>query len=75
MKRTLLDGICAEVVEMLKDQHVNGHVMRHLSKMKPARQIKAVDLMLALYNFTANYAAALLAATPAAQLLDPEKPN
>lgn len=74
-KRMLLDGICAEVVEMLKDRHFDGHVMRHLRKMKPARQIEAAELMVSLNNFTMTYAGALLAATPPAQLLDPEKPK
>lgn len=74
-KRTLLDGICAEVIEMLKDKRFDNHVMRHLRKMKPARQIEATELMVSLNNFTATYAAALLAATPAEQMVDPEKPK
>jgi ParB-like chromosome segregation protein Spo0J len=74
-KRKLLDGICPEVVEMLKDKRFDTHVMRHLRKMKPARQIEATELMVSLNNFTATYAAALLAATPPEQLVDPAKPK
>ena len=74
-KRDLLDGICAEVVDMLKEQNFPADIMRHLRKMKPARQIECADLMLSLHNFSTYYAAALLAATPPEQLCDPERPK
>ena len=72
-KRGLLEGICPEVVEMLKDQHFPEDIMRHLRKMRPARQIECAELMMSVNNFSAYYAAALLAATPAAQLVEPER--
>ena len=62
-KRTLLDGVCPEVAEMLKDKSVDTDVFTLLRKMKPLRQIEAVELMSAMNNFTARYAHALLAAT------------
>ena len=71
----LLEGICPEVVDMLKDQHFPEDIMRHLRKMKPARQIECAELMISLNNFSAYYAAALLAATPPAQLVEPERPK
>lgn len=74
-KRRLLDGVCPEVIEMMKDKHFDGHVMRHLRRMKPARQIEATELMVSLNNFTSTYAGALLAATPAEQLVDPQQPK
>jgi hypothetical protein len=74
-KRDLLDGICPEVVEMLKDQNFSADVMRHLRKMKPTRQIECAELMCSLNNYSAHYAAALLAATPAESLLDPTHPK
>ena len=43
--------------------------------MKPLRQIEAAQLMVAMNKFTVNYARSLLAATPAGQLKDPEKPK
>ena len=70
-KRDLLDGICEEVVEMLKDRHFSVDVTRQLKKMKPQRQIECADLMCSMNNFSVNYAAALLAATPADQMADP----
>ena len=50
-KRDLLDGICPEVVEMLKDQNFSADVMRHLRKMKPSRQIECAELMCSLNNY------------------------
>src|SRR5436853_1250611 len=41
-KRTLLDGVCPEVAEMLKDQSVDTEVFSLVRKMKPLRQIEAV---------------------------------
>lgn len=74
-KRNLLDGICVEVIEIMKDKHFGAEMMRHLRKMKPSRQIEAAELMVSLNNYTNSYAAALLAATPVEQLVDPEKPK
>lgn len=74
-KRDLLDGICSEVVDMLKEQNFSADMMRHLRKMKPPRQIECADLMLSLNNFSTPYAAALLAATPPEQLCEPERPK
>jgi hypothetical protein len=45
--------------------------MRHLRKMKQARQIECAELMVSVNNYSAHYAAALLAATPPAQLSNP----
>ena len=74
-KRDLLDGICPEVVDLLKDQHFGIEVTRHLRRMKPARQIECAELMLGVRNFSVSYAEALLAATPQSQLVEPEKPK
>src|SRR6202040_3304828 len=74
-KRTLLDGVCPEVAEMLKDKSVDTEVFSLLRKMKPLRQIEAVELMSAMNNFTARYAQALLAATRQEDLAQPERPK
>ncbi|NBW46115.1 MAG: chromosome partitioning protein ParB, partial [Betaproteobacteria bacterium] len=47
-RRDLLNGICAEVVEMLKNANFAAEIMRLLRRMKPARQIECVELMLSL---------------------------
>ena len=70
-KRDLLDGICEEVIEMLKDRNFSPDVTRQLKKMKPQRQIECADLMCSMNNFSVHYASALLAATPADQLAEP----
>ena len=54
-KRTLLDRVCPEVAEMLKDKSLDTEVFSLLRKMKPLRQIEAVELMSAMNNFTARY--------------------
>jgi ParB-like chromosome segregation protein Spo0J len=74
-KRTLLDGVCPEVAEMLKDKSVDAAVFALLRKMKPLRQIEAVELMSAMNNFTARYTQALLAATRRKDLAQPDRPK
>jgi hypothetical protein len=74
-KRDLLDGICPEAVDLLKEAHFHHELVRHLRKMKPARQVECAELMVSVNNFSATYAAALLAATPPVQLVEPEKPK
>lgn len=74
-RRSLLDGVCPEVVEMLKDRSVNPVTFDVLRKMKPVRQIEVAELLLATNNFTSSYAKALLAATRQGDLNRPEKPK
>ncbi len=74
-KKRLLDGICPEAAELLKDKQVALTGFKNLKKMKPMRQIEAAELMVAMNKYTVNYVRAILAATPASQLKDPEKPK
>jgi hypothetical protein len=62
-KSTLLDGICAEAIEVLKDRHFSYEVSLALKRMKPIRQLECVELMASANNFTITYARALLVAT------------
>lgn len=48
--------------------------IRALKKLKPMRQIEAVQLMIAMNRFTVSYSRSLVAATPEAMLLHPKKP-
>ena len=75
MKRNLLDGICQDASDMLKDKMVAIGVFPVLKRMKPYRQIEAVMLMNDAATYTASYAKALLAATPKDQLNQPHKPK
>jgi hypothetical protein len=44
-RRTMLAGICPEVVDMFKDKSVNPNTFEILRKMKPMRQLEAAELM------------------------------
>lgn len=72
-KKTLLDGICPEAAELMKDRHVPIVTIRELKRLKPIRQIEAIELMIAMNKFTITYARSLVAATPEAQLVGGKK--
>lgn len=74
-RRSLLVGICSEVVELLKDKSVNSRTFEVLRKMKLMRQIEAAELMVTAGNYTASYAKALLAATRQADLVKADAPK
>ena len=69
----MLDGICADAVEILKDTPCPAGTFDVLRRMAPMRQIEAAELMTGQNNYTATFAKAMLAATPEAQLVDPRK--
>ncbi|MCU1738015.1 MULTISPECIES: plasmid partitioning protein RepB C-terminal domain-containing protein [unclassified Pseudomonas] len=69
-RQHLLDGIAPEVVEMLKVKMVSQDVFRTLRKMKPMRQIEAVELMVSANCFTQTYASMVLAATRPEMLIE-----
>lgn len=69
-KVKLLDGICPEAAELLKERQFSTEISRFLRKMKPTRQVECVDLMLLANNLSIPYAEALLAATPSEQLYE-----
>ena len=62
-------------MELLNDHHFTPDVTRHLRKMKTARQIEAVELMVAANTITGAYADALLKATPPVQRTDYTQPK
>jgi hypothetical protein len=74
-KRHLLDGICPEVAELLKDKHVSIHALWQLKKVGPLRQIEAAELMVAMNKYTIGYAKTLVAATPQSQLIRADRPK
>lgn len=73
----LLDGICPEAEELLKDTACPMKVFDVLRHMAPMRQVEAAELMIGQGNFSTMFAQALLAATPDKQLanLEKKKPN
>src|ERR1700741_1363236 len=68
-KVQLLDGICEEVVGLLKDKMCPLAVFDVLRKMNSLRQIEAAEFLINANNFSVSYASAILAATPQAQLV------
>ena len=60
---------------MLEDKSVDTAVFTLLRKMKPLRQVEAVELMSAMNNYTARYAHALQVATRQEDLAQPERPK
>jgi hypothetical protein len=74
-KRRLLEGICPEVADILKDKHIGMNTFSELKRMLPLRQIEAAELMVAMNKYTVSYAKSLLAATPQSQLVEADKPK
>jgi ParB-like chromosome segregation protein Spo0J len=74
-KRRLLEGICGEVANILKDKHIAIQALAELRKLAPLRQIEATELMVAMNKYTFGYAKSLVAATPQDQLAEGYKPK
>lgn len=74
-RRSLLEGVAPEVVDLLKTRNVNPVTFDVLRKMRPMRQVEAAELMLSANNFTSAYAKALLAATRQTDLMRQDKPK
>jgi len=62
-KRDMLNGICPEAVELLRNKQVAIEVFSILRKMKPVRQVEAAEHMLAGTAFSTLFAKSLLAVT------------
>jgi RepB plasmid partitioning protein/ParB-like nuclease domain len=71
-KRNLLDGICPEVVAILRDARVSTDVFPVLRKMRPVRQIEAAEHMRATGTYSGTFARALLQVTNPELLLEVE---
>lgn len=73
-KRSLLDGICSEAADLLKEKRVTGKALAVLRKMKPVRQVEAAELMIASNSFATAFAKALLTVTSSEFLSEPSRP-
>lgn len=51
-KRDMLDGICPEAIELLRNSHMTADAFAVLRKMKPIRQIEAAEHMAAGGTYT-----------------------
>jgi ParB-like chromosome segregation protein Spo0J len=72
-KRDLLNGICKEAAEILKNRHVSIGVFSFLRRLKAMRQIEVAELLVATGNYSVPYVKALLAATHPDMLVEPDK--
>ncbi|MBP7339342.1 MAG: ParB N-terminal domain-containing protein [Niveispirillum sp.] len=69
----LLNGICPDVINLLKDTTCPQAVFDILRRMAPIRQVEAAELMIGQNNFSLMFARALLVATPEKQIVDPRR--
>jgi hypothetical protein len=67
----LMNGICPEVAELLKDALCPMKVFEILKQMKPLRQIEAAEIMVGQGNFSAVFARTILMASSPDQLIPP----
>lgn len=74
-KRDLLQGICPEAVELLRDATAGAMTIRKLKKVKPSRQVEVAEMMLMVNNFSSVYCEALIAATPKELFADNRQAN
>lgn len=66
-KRSLLDGICAEVVRALAEKDISEPALRMLRKVTSTRQIYIAGMMNSLGNYTINFVRMLITTTPSEQ--------
>ncbi len=67
---SMLQGICPEAVDLLKDKHVAASAFEMLKRVKPMRQIEMAELMNASKIYSGTYARALYVATPENELVE-----
>ena len=72
-KRSMLDGICPEVVELLTNRRVAVQTYAILRKMKPIGQIQAAERMVHANAYSTRMAKALLTITKPELMAIPEK--
>jgi hypothetical protein len=70
-KRDLLNGICPEAVQLLRNRQVAIEVFAVLRKMKPVRQVEAAEHMIAGTTYSTLFAKSLLAVTKPEFLVRP----
>src|ERR1035441_9505122 len=72
-KRSMLDGICKEAVELLTNRRVAVQTYGILRKMKPLGQIQAAERMIHANSYSTSMAKALLRITKPELLVNAEK--
>ncbi|HWL54350.1 MAG TPA: plasmid partitioning protein RepB C-terminal domain-containing protein [Chthoniobacteraceae bacterium] len=65
----ITEGLCREVVNVLKDKQVSRGTLNLLKRVITSRQIEIVDLLSGAGNYTKPYVEALVMATPREKLV------
>ncbi len=73
-RRDIVNGICPEAVDMLKDKQVAVKTLKLLKKVKPIRQIEIAETLVRLNYFSAKYVEAQVLATAPELMVDSGKP-
>lgn len=73
-KRNLLNGICSEVADLLRDKHVPIKAFAELRRLKTMRQVRAAEMMVAMNRFSTSYVRSIVAATPISEFVEGRKP-
>lgn len=73
-KRNLLNGICSEVADLLRDKHVPIKAFAELRRLKPMRQVRAAEMMVAMNRYSTSYVKSIVAATPSSEFVEGRKP-
>jgi ParB-like chromosome segregation protein Spo0J len=69
----LMEGICPEAVEILKDKPVAEGVFRELRKVTPLRQMAIADAMNSAGDYKASLARLMVDSSPEAELTETER--
>lgn len=72
-KSKLLEGICTEAADMLKDKMMPGRVFDELRRMTPMRQIVAAEMMNRTGRYSHSFARSILIGSKPEELVDPVK--
>ena len=72
-KRNLLEGLCKEVVELLRTRNISSKAIGELKRVRPLRQIEMAELMIAGNNFSSGYAKAMVLQTKPEFRLEPSR--
>ncbi|MDB5714339.1 MAG: plasmid stablization protein ParB [Sphingomonadales bacterium] len=65
-----LDGICNDVIILLRDHHVAINTFRQIRRLKPMRQIAVAETMIALNCFSISCAKSFVASSPRSEFVN-----
>ena len=72
-KKNMLNGICQEAIDLLKDKIVSVKVFEYLTKMTEERQIEAVNLLIDSRNYSTSFIRSIWLASTDDQLVRPRR--